>query len=618
MQAPTLTLTMAPFDSSSIFRRSYSSPNIVDLGKLDQQPPKPIIDGEIPRSASYTYIPSLDGQYSADKKQGLMAITEGRGLGDMADGQQERKVNKLLKDERLRSESVGRRKSLVARPKSWMQRAKSSTDRPVSSGVGITTPIDAPPVPSVPTIPKAVRDSRRKSVSESFATFARKSWITTSRSPSPKRMPLGDSKQSEDKSTGSPAVVNIANSQKAEQPQTSDLSGSPQKPVLRRTSTLQRLKQRPQSVLNFTNLTSANSSSSSLPSSTENKSTPRTSVEKVPPVPKTFSTEKLHNLGLDGRRRDELWSAFRSLDNDFAKFQSKSWSLKTNIVRSALLPFLKNHAFHHSNANLRPEDLERRVTVLNKWWNGILEVLDGRQNQTVSGVDRPILLEACYSIMIRPEWRTVPSQFAPLSKRTSRSPTRHSLYKRKSAASMQSTASQFLAESVYHNTRTFFLQNLLAQVTFVVDKMSLRHAPASLVTFCGKAVAYAFFFVPGIADVLVRVWNLTADSLRRVADELGLPKRPNRLETDELCSTFPEHLRTLGWTSPKSMVAQLRQNAMLSVMAAKVNWYGPWSARWCGRDSDLFFVFAKHYFILAEEFMIPGLSLVTKARAPGN
>ncbi|EDO04030.1 hypothetical protein SS1G_06512 [Sclerotinia sclerotiorum 1980 UF-70] len=147
--------------------------------------------------------------------------------------------------------------------------------------------------------------------------------------------------------------------------------------------------------------------------------------------------------------------------------------------------------------------------------------------------------------------------------------------------------------------------------------MSLRHAPASLVTFCGKAVAYAFFFVPGIAEILVRIWKIPTDILKRVVDELGLPKRPNKVETEEVAAAFPPHVRALGWTSVMTMTNQLREKPALSILISKIPWYGPWTARWCGRDSDLFYVFSKHYHILAEEFLPLDLSFAIKARAPG-
>jgi hypothetical protein len=139
-----------------------------------------------------------------------------------------------------------------------------------------------------------------------------------------------------------------------------------------------------------------------------------------------------------------------------------------------------------------------------------------------------------------------------------------------------------------------------------------------LVTFGGKAMAYGFFFVPGVADVLVRVWGLGIESLRQVADECGLPRRASQMDTDEVVAAFPEHLRELGWTSPKAMSNLLHRKANLSIVAGRVNWFGPWQGRWCGRDSDLFFVFVKHYFILAEQYLDKDLPLASKCRAPGK
>ncbi|CZR61720.1 uncharacterized protein PAC_11617 [Phialocephala subalpina] len=613
---------MSPaFDDNAAFPRSRSSPNIPDLVNFDYKQPATRQNNELPRSASFTTLPALDEQYRSEKdlQRYLTADVPVEVPNDSPNG----KGNKLHKEERPKLERVGRRKSLVARPKSWIQKVKGgSPERRNTSDLVDTTPADAPPVPQ---ISKSIRDNKTKTVSESFATFARKSWMSSSRSPSPNRN-IGKTTDndgqvgSESKMTGSPISQSAVPTTKLETTP-SKLSDSPTKQK-RVSSVPLKLKSRPQSVLmNFTSFKSANSSSSSLPgSSMDERSTPRTSTDKVPPLPKTFSTEKLQNLGdIPPRRRDELWSAFRSLENDFSKFQSKSWSLKTNVVRASLLPFLRNHVSHPSNKNLRPEDLDRRITILNKWWTGLLEVLDGRQNQTVSGVDRPILLEACYAIMTRPEWRLAPSHFAPLAERSpNRSPERRPpMSRKKSSGSLSSSASQFMTESVYHNTRNLFIQNLLSQMSFVVDKMSLRHAPASLVTFCGKATAYAFMFVPGVAEMLVRIWKLQAEVLRRIADEIGMPKRPNKVDQDDVIAPFPSHIHCLGWSSVKQMSNQLRQDPYLAVLAAKVNWYGPWVARWCGRDSDLFFVFAKHYHVLAEEFLHPELPLIEKARAPG-
>lgn len=619
------------FEERGPFPRSHSSPNIPDLLTFDFQfhPARPL--EEFPRSASFTSLPTLNGQLN-EEQESPRALS----LEVLPEVMVERPASKgeipsqtpLSKEEIQKVERIGRRKSLVARPKSWIQRVKSSPDRLSLREPILTTPADAPPVPTIS------KDKQTKSVSGSLANFARKSWISSSRSPSPsgnklkkdnenngspsrdpKKVLRKDSK-TDSKTLSVPTVSSVREEEEEVIPVVPDVDSKPKE---KGPSTFQKLRQRPQSVLmSFTNLQSSNSSTSSLQnSSMDNRSTPRTSTDKVPPLPRKMSSERLSMIEMP-RRRDELWSAFRTLENDYAKFQSKSWSLKTNVVRASLLPFLRTHASHPSNKLLRAEDLDRRVAILNKWWTGLLEVLDGRQNQTVSGVDRPILLDACYAIMTRPEWRTAPSVYAPLRERSTSPAERRTLPRKKSSAtSLSSSASQFMVESVYHNTRNLFVQNLLAQMSFVVDKMSLRHAPASLVTFCGKAAAYAFFFVPGVADMLVRIWKLQTDLLQRVASEFGMPKRPNRVDMDEIVAGFPAHMHPLGWSSAKQLATQLRRPPSPPIMAGKIAWFGPWVARWCGRDSDLFFVFAKHYHILAEEFLPLDLTLLQKARCPG-
>lgn len=333
-------------------------------------------------------------------------------------------------------------------------------------------------------------------------------------------------------------------------------------------------------------------------------------------------------------QRDPLWGTFRRLDSEYAIFLTKpNTSQRILIARNTLIPFFRNHSGYPSvdNKPLSPENIDRRTTILHKWWNGLLELLEGTGPkkdtgvpattfatiqakdaphglQPVTGVDRPGLLELITNIMMRPEWRMCTLSFRPLRNKSPGEAERGRTSAREST--------DFIAESAEHNVRTMFVNNLLAQMGIVVDKMSSRHAPASLVTFCGKACAYAFFFVPGIAEVLVRLWGLTPDLLRRVADEIGLPRR-NKSVNEDILSLFPPNLHKLGWTSVKTMTENLRLTTKLSLTAAKIHWHGPWVSRWRGADSDLFFIFTKYYFILMEDFTPSDLPLVDKARAPG-
>ncbi|KAF2016313.1 DUF1765-domain-containing protein [Aaosphaeria arxii CBS 175.79] len=355
-------------------------------------------------------------------------------------------------------------------------------------------------------------------------------------------------------------------------------------------------------------------STEKLPAFPQSPTTP----SHIPPIPRNLSSDKLKGAKTEPRKKDELWTVYRTLEADLRKFQSKSTSLKANVLRTTLLPFLRSYLSHPSNQKLRPEDLDRRVNILNGWWTTLMDLLAGKNNQSISGTDRPAILEGIAGIMERPEWRTAPSSYsAPADRAETSSATTV-----QTAASTSSSSSDFLAESVYHNVRNIFTSNLLAQMTFVIDKMSLRNAAASLVTFCGKTCAYAFCFCPGVADILVRLWNPSIDLLKRVFQESGV-SRQDRLEavSDRVVSRFPPTLHSLKFQSLAKLARLLRQPANFPLGTGNLDWYGSWVKRWSGAESDMFYVFAKHYHILVTEFLpgettdaermcVPGLILV--------
>lgn len=276
------------------------------------------------------------------------------------------------------------------------------------------------------------------------------------------------------------------------------------------------------------------------------------------------------------------------------------------------MPFLNNYAEHPSNRSLHPEDLERRIGILNKWWTGMLDMVDGNNQYAVSGSDRAILLDAISGIMGRPEWRAPPSPFAPLEQRP---PVAD---RRDSQETTSSQGSDFLVESVQHSIRNMFVSNLFTQVVLVVDRMSLRHAPASLVAFGGKTCAYAFFFCPGIADILVRLWNVQLALIKRVLNTHDLPKTNNFHDTaGVIANRFPQAVQDLAFTSLRDIGKVLRQKPILPLGVEKVQWYGHWLGRWTGRDSDLFYTFVKHYFSLASDFLPVHASPEERICAPG-
>ena len=462
------------------------------------------------------------------------------------------------------------------------------------------------------------RERKARSVSGSISSFARKSWISASRSPSPspsKRRPP----QEKDAAGG------IENSypRKAILHDTSNghANGHAKVPS-RRNSLLRRGSRRPLSSILSKTSSLETPSVPPIPTSVSADKLPsfncNSSDQSNPPLPSVKSFERMQGLGAESpRKKDQLWSAFRGLDGEYQKFQSRPSTLKTAVVRSALLPFLRTYADHPSTSSLRPEDLDRRTVILNKWWTGLLELLNGRHGESVSGNDRPAILEAVTALMVRPEWTLPAMIIVPHAGRTLRASLRS-----RSTTSLRSTmtmSSDFLADSVFHNVRNTFTQNLLAQMAYVVDRMSTRNVPASVVTFCGRATAYAFFYCEGVAEILVRLWATPLETMRRVMVGSGLRKeaRVDPVISDRISATFPPCLQSLKFIALRPMMSYLRTRPHVPIATAYIPWHGPWVRRWAGRDTDLFFIFAKFYTDLVCRFLPDEASAEETMATPG-
>ncbi|KAI1426415.1 hypothetical protein F5Y12DRAFT_783922 [Xylaria sp. FL1777] len=526
---------------------------------------------------------------------------------------------------RPRTENMARRKSMMlSRPQSWMPSSKSAPDlgylpQPAVEEAAVGPAEDGPHAPIL-----ATQQDGPKTISDSFASFARRSWISSSRSPSPSTAKEATQPPEErfgrERAPSNSSVMKLRKGSRNRSGSSSSESSRSNESLSKLSNYLNKIKTRPQTTRVKGRLPNELGSSAS---STTSLAPPSTETRKSHASETSNSTypDDITTAGNSSIARDPLWCPFRNLETDFQKFQSKPTALKMNLVRTSLMPFLQKYATHSFHLNLHYEDLERRAIILNKWWTGLLDMLHVRTHPPVPGVDRPILLDAVSNIMMRPEWRQSTPTFRPLAERNTQERFRRRSQPglnepSDSTSSFHSTDSTYLAESTGHNVRNMFTANLVYQMALIVEKMSLRHAPISLINFAGKACAYAFFFAPGVADVLVRLWCLTPNLLRRIAEELKLPRR-SKGESDDIVALFPPAMEKLGWTSVTLVSEALRKPAQPPLASAKIAWTGPWITRWNGRDSDLFFIFCKYYFILAEGFIPPDVPLVEKARAPG-
>lgn len=496
----------------------------------------------------------------------------------------------------------------------------TDAEQPEDKAVKIPVRITAKKGASNKNMPE--REQAKRSVSGTLSNFTRRrSWIGTPRSPSPspnKRLSgvgrEATPEMKDDHSTSRPGIQSNSVDELVKLPVQTHPNG-----VVRRNSMIAKKNRRPLSSLLGKDSSVETPSVPPIPKSYSTDRLPilrhkKSNMSEIPTMPRSTSRDRSQGSGTESpRKRDELWSVFRNLDGEYSKFLSRPSTTRTAVVRSSLLPFLKSYANHPSIASLRPEDLDRRTVILNKWWTGLLEMLNGRYGESVSGNDRPAVLEAATALMVRPEWVAAPP---PMHIRTVRGP-RASL-KSRSTTSLGSTMSDFLVDSVFHNVKNTFTQNLLAQMAYVVQKMSIRNVAASVVTFCGKATAYAFFYCDGVAAILVRLWAIPTDTLRRVLTEYGI-SRTDKLDStcDRICTSFPSCIHPLAFKSLQSTARYLRSRPHLPIATAYIPWHGPWVSRWAGRDTDLFFVFVKHFTDLVSRFMPDGVTPEEQVVSPG-
>ncbi|KAH8423819.1 uncharacterized protein LDX57_001575 [Aspergillus melleus] len=491
--------------------------------------------------------------------------------------------------------------------------AQTTETRPLEAQASETP---APPEP-------VTRPSKARSMSGRLVSLARKPWTSSS---APHRSPAPSARSARVRAlrTDEPSPPSSQSSSPKTSIQLDTAPGPDPATPSRKRTILNKRPRRPTVAV----VTQSRSDSPGTPSSpSPHPLSTKTSLERLtasfnvstpvlPPMPKLPPSAANAHGGVDvPRKKDELWAVFRGLEADFQKFQAKSSALKANVIRSSLLPFLNRNHSDPSYKSLRPEDLDRRVNILNKWWTGLLEMLNGKHNQSISGTDRPVYLEAVVGIMTRPEWR-IPFPVPPSGGRSPK-PLQHASTSI-SESSEGSSGSDFLVESIHHNIRNIFTQNLLSQMSFVVERMSMRHAPASLVAFCGKACAYAFFFCPGVADILVRLWNTPPSVFRRIFAQSNVDRsNSTRAFTQDLALNFPVALRSLAFHAHTPLVRYLRQKPDVPLSTAQLPWQSPWVSRWCGRDSDLFFVFVKYIHILYADALPCELEKGQRLLAPG-
>lgn len=585
--------------NSTAFHRSASSPNVHSLAPNTESAIRYEEDGELPRSASYTTLSSMGFDMSSangylDAEVYIKPLDTPDSLSrrtsiDTNESKPDKPQGKISKAPKTSKSGMS----------GWMGRIMGKNSSRDSSPLRLSTSkrsdsSSAINISRSPSMAK-LKGPKTKNLADNYDSGS-----PLSRSPSPTKKSVLD--LTEDYTTPASSITSISpkSSSTDVAKLTENEANGQQKPS-------GSLPSRKGSVLLRRPSKAAIGLSERFQADSTAKTPIVTAIAQQQPV--TDAKSKGLRGKMSGLRpstpqvKDELWPMYKNLDGDYQKFVAKTNTYKVGEINKTLLPFLRNHHYqnHPSTKTICPTQLERRVNVLNKWWRAMLDML--RQNNGLSGHDRPAILEAIKHIMSRQEWRF---GFTPTGS---------------SELTPQSTGSSdydSLTASVYANIQTIFVLNLRSQMNIVIQKISMRHAPANLIEFCGIATTYAFFFCPRIAHALLQSWSTPLDTVKRVAEELGLPRRAALSGIpDDINARFPECLKPFSWSSPKRLFDQIRKPVELPSNMEPLPKSGFWFKRWSGEETEFFFCFVREYYTLLNEFVSADATIHELSQTPG-
>ena len=303
--------------------RDRSASELVGPSNDDPRLPESVY---LPRAASYTYFPQvkelfdeagiveLKGTISEDE---LKASKDSNGdEGPYSSGGTSPEAEVSAAFERLSlQQTISRRSSR------FLLFGSQNQDSPDNS-----------PTEKLQRLSRSSTDfAKSRSPSRSFSKLKRKSWISSqSRSSSPSKDgsrsagaegPTNDTKNS-DAGRRKSIITLSSNSEKIGSNDERDGS-----PLSRKGTVLTKKPKRPLSALlkgsNPTDLTPPVPALPPLPKSfsTDKLSyvTPSPTSERIPPIPRHLSSDKLKGIRTELRKKDELWNVFRALDGDLRK-----------------------------------------------------------------------------------------------------------------------------------------------------------------------------------------------------------------------------------------------------------------------------------------------------------
>lgn len=267
----------------------------------------------------------------------------------------------------------------------------------------------------------------------------------------------------------------------------------------------------------------------------------------------------------------------KRLEIEISKFNSKTNGVtKTNILRTSLLPFLRD-----PNCDLSTQIQDRKIylslvsissNVLLRWWRVLLTSLTLKNNPTkspvISSTDRNAYLEGISRIISRKEWLDVDPE-----------------------------------------TYAKFQGLLTITLDYSIDKVQvLKILPLSIGAFIGKVFAYSYFHLPMVSDALLFLLNVKQYMFEDTMEAMDKTlQKTNRQTIHTILKAFPSHLGQFHGVG--HLLLKKQKFFINSVPPPKhpvkgiSDPNGSWVRRWCSSDSDIFNSFFRHYISITNTFL---------------
>ncbi|ODV78594.1 DUF1765-domain-containing protein [Suhomyces tanzawaensis NRRL Y-17324] len=292
-----------------------------------------------------------------------------------------------------------------------------------------------------------------------------------------------------------------------------------------------------------------------------------------------------------------LLKQYKHLELELNRFNSKKYNpaknsgvLKSNILRTSLLPFLRSghklHRYFPKHSKVYKSLTSVITAILLKWWTSLLANLKttgplstaastsaalGDSYSTIPASDRNAYLECISRIVALDDWSKVDDDFF----------------------------------SQYSSLLTSTLE-------YCIDKMTnLKTLSLSVSAFVGKIFAYSFFTLPHVSNALLFLLNVK-QSFFESTSSIITPSSASKASVDHLKSIFPLHLHHLI-NFQGIRVASKKQAGFLNCVpppAHPVNGIkdpnGSWVRRWCNCDSNVFNSFFRHYVDIIQKRLSDG------------